>query len=76
MGVVNATAVRMVVNTFLCPSDPRQDRLDPAFGPNNYVANAGTGLQTAAASGPKMGPGPTGSSTTDRPPRSGISPTA
>jgi prepilin-type processing-associated H-X9-DG protein len=38
----NTTAVMTIVKSFLCPSDPR-DRLDPAFGPNNYVANAGTG---------------------------------
>ena len=57
LGVTNATAVRTVVNTFLCPSDPKQDRLDPAFGPNNYVANAGTGLQNGASFRPQDGPG-------------------
>jgi prepilin-type N-terminal cleavage/methylation domain-containing protein/prepilin-type processing-associated H-X9-DG protein len=38
----NTTAVATAVKGFLCPSDGR-DRLDPAFGANNYVANAGTG---------------------------------
>lgn len=38
----NTTSVSTTVKSFLCPTDP-QDRLDPNFGPNNYVANAGTG---------------------------------
>ena len=38
----NTTVVSTAIKGFLCPSDP-QDRLDPAFGPNNYVACAGTG---------------------------------
>jgi prepilin-type N-terminal cleavage/methylation domain-containing protein/prepilin-type processing-associated H-X9-DG protein len=52
----NATALQTVIATFLCPSDPRQDRLDPGFGPNNYVANAGTGLQNGGSFRPEDGP--------------------
>ena len=56
-GVANATAVRQVVATFLCPSDPRQDRLDPAYGPTNYVANAGTGVPNGGSFRPQDGAG-------------------
>ncbi len=45
---VNVDAVKAIIPTYLCPSDS-QDRLHPNFGPNNYVANAGTGRRTAAA---------------------------
>jgi len=55
LGIVNTTATRMIVSTFLCPSDGRQDRLDPNFGPNNYVANAGTGLQNGGSFRPEDG---------------------
>jgi len=52
----NTTAAATIVAAFLCPSDPRQDRLDPGFGPNNYVANAGTGLQNGGSFRPQDGP--------------------
>jgi prepilin-type N-terminal cleavage/methylation domain-containing protein/prepilin-type processing-associated H-X9-DG protein len=38
----NSTAVRIIIPTYLCPSDPRQERVHPDYGPTNYVANAGT----------------------------------
>ncbi len=56
LGLTNTTAVRSIVGTYLCPSDPRQDRLDPNFGPNNYVANAGSGLQNGGSFRPEDGP--------------------
>ena len=56
-GVDNATAVRTIVNTFLCPSDPKQDRLDPTLGPTNYAANSGTGLQNNGSFRPQDGAG-------------------
>jgi prepilin-type N-terminal cleavage/methylation domain-containing protein/prepilin-type processing-associated H-X9-DG protein len=46
---VNVQAVRAIIPTYLCPSDPSQDRLHPDFGPNNYMANAGTGLQNGGS---------------------------
>ena len=56
-GVDNATSVRQVVNTFLCPSDPKQDRLDPALGTTNYAAVSGTGLQNNGSFRPQDGAG-------------------
>lgn len=50
----NAAAVRSIVPTYLCPSDS-PDRLHPNFGPNNYVANAGTGVQSAGSFRPEDG---------------------
>jgi prepilin-type N-terminal cleavage/methylation domain-containing protein/prepilin-type processing-associated H-X9-DG protein len=38
----NTTGVGTTIRVFLCPSDSK-DRVDPSFGPNNYVADAGTG---------------------------------
>jgi prepilin-type N-terminal cleavage/methylation domain-containing protein/prepilin-type processing-associated H-X9-DG protein len=52
----NTTAVAAVIRTYLCPSDPQQDRLVPDFGPNNYMANAGTGLQNGGSFRPEDGP--------------------
>ncbi len=51
----NTTATQTIIATYLCPSDPKQDRLDPGFGPNNYVANAGTGLQNGGSFRPQDG---------------------
>jgi len=45
---VNIDAVKAIIPTYLCPSDSH-DRLHPNFGPNNYVANAGTGLQNGGS---------------------------
>ncbi len=45
---VNREAVRAIIPTYLCPSDTT-DRLHPNFGPNNYMANAGTGLQNGGS---------------------------
>ncbi|AGA24638.1 DUF1559 domain-containing protein [Singulisphaera acidiphila] len=56
LGVTNTTSVSSIIATYLCPSDPRQARLDPGFGPNNYVANAGTGLQNGGSFRPEDGP--------------------
>jgi prepilin-type N-terminal cleavage/methylation domain-containing protein/prepilin-type processing-associated H-X9-DG protein len=39
-GVLNATAEYTVINSFLCPSD--LNRLTSPWGPNNYMANAGS----------------------------------
>ena len=44
----NVDAVKAIIPTYLCPSDT-QARLHPNFGPNNYVANAGTGLQNGGS---------------------------
>lgn len=52
----NVTALATVVSTFLCPSDTRQDKLTPEFGPNNFVANAGTGNQNGGSFRPEDGP--------------------
>ncbi|AMV37388.1 DUF1559 domain-containing protein [Planctomyces sp. SH-PL62] len=54
----NTTAVATAVATYLCPSDRRSERLDPAFGPNNYVANAGSGLPNGGSFRPQDGPEP------------------
>jgi len=56
LGVTNTTAVSTIITTYLCPSDPQQSRLDPGFGPNNYVANAGSGLQNGGSYRPEDGP--------------------
>lgn len=45
----NLEAVRAIIPTYLCPSDTKQDRLHANFGPNNYMANAGTGLQNGGS---------------------------
>jgi prepilin-type N-terminal cleavage/methylation domain-containing protein/prepilin-type processing-associated H-X9-DG protein len=54
----NATVVRTVIATYLCPTDPQQERMHPDFGPNNYVANAGTGLQNGGSFRPEDGTQP------------------
>jgi hypothetical protein len=41
-GAVNAKAAETLVSLFLCPSD-RGEVPGLSFGPNNYVANTGTG---------------------------------
>lgn len=53
---VNTPAVRTIISTYLCPSDPKQDRLHADFGPNNYMANAGTGTQSNGSFLPEDGP--------------------
>jgi prepilin-type processing-associated H-X9-DG protein len=45
----NADAVKAIIPTYLCPSDVQAERVLPAYGPNNYMANAGTGLQNGAS---------------------------
>jgi prepilin-type N-terminal cleavage/methylation domain-containing protein len=52
----NATALRTIISTYLCPSDPNQHRLSPDFGPNNYVANSGTGIPNGGSFRPEDGP--------------------
>src|SRR5262249_60115500 len=42
-GMANAPAAQTVIPIFLCPSD-RGEVPNLSFGPNNYVANTGTGL--------------------------------
>lgn len=42
-GDPNITAVGTQPSSFLCPSDPKSDRLVPQFGATNFVGNAGTG---------------------------------
>jgi prepilin-type processing-associated H-X9-DG protein len=39
----NAAGVKLLVPEFLCPSD-RAERVNPAFGPTNYAACSGTGI--------------------------------
>ncbi len=43
-GSVNEPAARTVVKVFLCPSDAAPDRINPTFGPTNYLFNVGSGL--------------------------------
>jgi len=45
----NTTALATVIRTFLCPSDPGPEKLTPDFGPNNYMANSGTGRQNGGS---------------------------
>jgi prepilin-type processing-associated H-X9-DG protein len=56
LDVANAAAVRTVIPTYLCPSDPRPERIHPDFGGNNYVANAGTGVASSGSFRPEDGP--------------------
>ncbi|WP_410001674.1 DUF1559 domain-containing protein [Singulisphaera sp. GP187] len=51
----NLTGVRTTISTFLCPSDSL-DRIHADFGPNSYVANAGTGLANGGSFRPQDGP--------------------
>ena len=44
-GVTNATAVATMINAYQCPSDPKQDRLNPLFGPTNYLGCSGSGTR-------------------------------
>ncbi len=43
-GSANSTAARLVLRAFLCPSDAAADRIDPGFGPTNYLFCVGSGL--------------------------------
>jgi prepilin-type N-terminal cleavage/methylation domain-containing protein/prepilin-type processing-associated H-X9-DG protein len=43
-GVTNSTAEYTKLNVFICPSD--QNRLTSPYGPNNYMANAGSAPNT------------------------------
>jgi prepilin-type processing-associated H-X9-DG protein len=43
-GSANSTAVRTLARVFLCPSDAAADRINPHFGPTNYLFNVGSGL--------------------------------
>ncbi|MDR3638519.1 MAG: DUF1559 domain-containing protein [Isosphaeraceae bacterium] len=45
--MTNSTAVQVMITAYLCPSDSKQDRVDPGYGPTNYVANAGNGPMAA-----------------------------
>ena len=62
-GLINSTAEYTKLNVYLCPSD--QNRLSAAYGPNNYMANAGsapnnayggTGTGSDGANSPFAGP--------------------
>ncbi len=64
-GVTNATAEYSTISNFLCPSDV--NRLTSPYGPNNYMANAGSapnvfyggdgdGNLSSGCSGPMSGP--------------------
>jgi prepilin-type N-terminal cleavage/methylation domain-containing protein/prepilin-type processing-associated H-X9-DG protein len=37
----NDTGMRQIVNSFVCPSDPSNTKIDPGLGYQNYFANAG-----------------------------------
>ncbi|WP_165235194.1 DUF1559 family PulG-like putative transporter [Aquisphaera insulae] len=39
----NTTGIASIVTAYLCPSDPKADRVIADYGPTNYVANAGSG---------------------------------
>ncbi|HID21608.1 MAG TPA: DUF1559 domain-containing protein [Planctomycetaceae bacterium] len=43
-GSANEEAARTVVKVFLCPSDAAPERINPTFGPTNYLFNVGSGL--------------------------------
>jgi len=43
-GTVNEPAARVLVPTFLCPSDPAGVISPEGFGPTNYLFNVGSGL--------------------------------
>jgi len=51
----NLTGVRTTISTYLCPSDS-PTRIHADFGPNSYVANAGTGLANGGSFRPTDGP--------------------
>jgi len=55
LAVDNRTGVQITVSTYLCPSDSLE-RIHPDFGPNSYVANAGTGLANGGSFRPQDGP--------------------
>ena len=42
-GDSNMTGVSVQPSSFLCPSDPKSDRIVPQYGSTNFVGNAGTG---------------------------------
>jgi prepilin-type N-terminal cleavage/methylation domain-containing protein/prepilin-type processing-associated H-X9-DG protein len=44
--MANTTAIAFVVQTYLCPSDPRSGRVTEGYGPTNYFAVAGTGMMS------------------------------
>src|SRR5262245_12830971 len=52
----NMTATASIIQIFLCPSDP-QPQVNRAFGPNNYVANSGTGTINGGILNAGAGPG-------------------
>lgn len=52
----NTTALATVISSYICPSDPKSDKLTPEFGPNNYMANAGTGTQNGGSFRQEDGP--------------------
>ena len=41
------TAVATMINAYQCPSDPKQDRLNPLFGPTNYLGSSGSGTRNS-----------------------------
>ncbi|AGA31083.1 DUF1559 domain-containing protein [Singulisphaera acidiphila] len=55
LDVGNQTGVRITISAYLCPSDSL-DRIHPDFGPNSYVANAGTGVANGGSFRPQDGP--------------------
>ncbi|AGA24651.1 DUF1559 domain-containing protein [Singulisphaera acidiphila] len=55
LDVSNSTGVATIISTFLCPSDTKQDRIAATYGPNNYLANVGTGLQNGGSFRPQDG---------------------
>lgn len=59
-GEPNVTAVVRIINAFLCPSDPKTDRVSAKFGPTNYLGNAGTGDYNGGSFRIDAGPMPNG----------------
>jgi prepilin-type N-terminal cleavage/methylation domain-containing protein/prepilin-type processing-associated H-X9-DG protein len=45
--MTNSTVVQFVIAAYVCPSDSNTGRVDPAYGPTNYVACAGNGPMAA-----------------------------
>ncbi|MFM1801170.1 MAG: hypothetical protein RJA81_522 [Planctomycetota bacterium] len=59
-GEPNVTAVKVIIRTLMCPSDPKSDAVSPQFGPTNYLGNAGTGNYNGGSFRIDAGPMPNG----------------
>jgi prepilin-type processing-associated H-X9-DG protein len=71
---MNSTVQLTTVNAFLCPSDSNRMTFSPAFGANNYVANAGADANSFRSGSPDVSPAGyvAGSTTTNSGPYASI----